>query len=124
MEVSSSPSEHSILPLSGGVSGGHVTEEENSYNISRRTVVCVVWPRKLVRHTVSIIYRKEGITIFTFLSCVHGPAPKPQNHLLFDKSTKFLMGFVACVLSDFRRGGRPRLMSRHEITGLCWLLSC
>ena len=29
----------------------------------------------------------------------------PQNRSLFDKSTKFLMGFVAHVLSDFRRGG-------------------
>ena len=124
MEVSSSPSEHSILPLSRGVSGGHVTEEENSYNISRCTVMCVLWPRNLLRHTMSINYRKEEIIIFTFHSCVHSPAPKPQNHSLFDKSTKFLMWFVACVLSDFRRGGRPRLVSRHEITWLCWLLSC
>ena len=31
--------------------------------------------------------------------------PKRQNRSLFDKSTKFLMGFVARVLSDFRRGG-------------------
>ena len=41
------------------------------------------------------------------LVCYHilSPAPKPQNCSLFDKSTKFLMGFVTHLLSDFRRGG-------------------
>jgi len=62
VKTPSTPNEHSILPLSGGVSGGHVTKEKKSCKAQYNYIVqeSMISEKRLYHTFLNIIYSGLG----------------------------------------------------------------